>query len=1075
MIRHSLMIRASAGTGKTYQLAHRFLALLALGEDPSRIIALTFTRKAAGEFADRILGSLAKGAASADGAAELASRLQSVLRGDPAQAQPALIDPEDELPPMDQARFRALLEIVVRGLDRLALGTIDSFFTRIARTSWSDLGLTGFAMLEEADLAAEKDRVFTRIFSRMGECAGRESFLQAFKLATFGVEENRFVETLENFIGDYHGRFLESPDEDVWGGGTRLWPQGSPWPAFDFASFRADAGRLAEISADRDWGHKSWQGSWDKLMGVLETYEPGNIGADLPLAKQLLPNLADLLAGEAEIEYSKKQIAFRGELATLTGTLLARCIGAEIRLRLTQTGGLHKVMRRYEDAYRRDVRGRGMLGFTDLTMVLAAAEIGKRGIGQNIGYRLDQWFDHWMLDEFQDTNRLQWDVLSGLIQEVQQDDEGKRTFFVVGDPKQGIHAWRGGEPRLFDEIARDWQGSLPEWCMDKSRRSTQAVLDLVNQICDPAGPAMTGMFQADALARWKFSRHQAANPLPGEAMVLEVGDATDDGGAADDAGTRDDDDRSSRKPTWPGVVALLAEYTPLARGQTCAVLVQSNKSARELADFLRNAMPDLQVEVETETPMENDGPLAAMLLDFFRWLHTPADRMAWGHLAYSPMRAALSAAFAADEEPVLWHTVRALIHADGITAVLDKLAAAIRASGPLDAFNASRLEAWELEARMFDARGGTLKDWLGFLAAWKVREYSQAGAIQIMTVHKAKGLEFDMVILPDLAGSAFDHGGKIDMLRERTGDGVTRFLTLAPPALFVDADARLRGMRDVWSAEQSYERFCNFYVAMTRAKHGLFLIVPEYKAPRDGKKTRTYASWLHEAMAGQPAPAATTIPGVPNLKVLWSRGDNTWLRPESPGTEIAIPPAITLRAPVPRPRRQTPSGAKLDNATKSGNARHDRRGAMAFGTAVHAAFEAIGWLDDSAPPDHPDPRVDAVRARCLAAPAIRALFTRPAGSVEVWREQPFDQINDGAWTSGVMDRVHIHRVDGAAARATIIDFKTDTVEDPATLADRYGMQMHAYRDALARILALPPGAISCLLLSTSHATLIPVP
>ena len=109
MSRHSLMIRASAGTGKTYQLAHRFLALLALGEDPSRIIALTFTRKAAGEFADRILGNLAKGAASADGAADLAGRLHLALRGDPANAQPPMIDPEDEFPVMDQARFRELL------------------------------------------------------------------------------------------------------------------------------------------------------------------------------------------------------------------------------------------------------------------------------------------------------------------------------------------------------------------------------------------------------------------------------------------------------------------------------------------------------------------------------------------------------------------------------------------------------------------------------------------------------------------------------------------------------------------------------------------------------------------------------------------------------------------------------------------------------------------------------------------------------------------------------------------------------------------------------------------------------
>ena len=212
---------------------------------------------------------------------------------------------------------------------------------------------------------------------------------------------------------------------------------------------------------------------------------------------------------------------------------------------------------------------------------------------------------------------------------------------------------------------------------------------------------------------------------------------------------------------------------------------------------------------------------------------------------------------------------------------------------------------------------------------------------------------------------------------------------------------------------------------------------------------------------------------MPNLTVLWSRGDAGWLKPELPASDLTTPatPAALLPA-TPRLRRQTPSGSKLDSKTKSANANSDRRGAMAFGSSVHAAFEAIGWLDDGTPDDHPDPDVQAARARCLAMPEIRALFTRPPGEIEVWREQPFDLIAGGNWTSGVMDRVHIQRVNGKAVAATIIDFKTDAVDDPAILVERYASQMHAYRNALARILHLAPGAITCLLLSTARATII---
>ena len=61
-----------------------------------------------------------------------------------------------------------------------------------------------------------------------------------------------------------------------------------------------------------------------------------------------------------------------------------------------------------------------------------------------VDYRLDGHFDHWLLDEFQDTSDLQWQVLANLIDEVLQDTSGKRSFFYVGDVKQAIYGWRAG-------------------------------------------------------------------------------------------------------------------------------------------------------------------------------------------------------------------------------------------------------------------------------------------------------------------------------------------------------------------------------------------------------------------------------------------------------------------------------------------------------------------------------------------------------------------------------------------------------------------------------------------------------
>src|SRR6476469_8525320 len=124
------MILASAGSGKTYALTNRFVGLLARGAPPERIAALTFTRKAAGEFFDEILNKLATAAT------------------DPAVAQRLARDIDaPHLGPLD---FRRMLRGVVDNMHRLQLGTLDGFFGRIARVFTYELGLTGaFEVLEE--------------------------------------------------------------------------------------------------------------------------------------------------------------------------------------------------------------------------------------------------------------------------------------------------------------------------------------------------------------------------------------------------------------------------------------------------------------------------------------------------------------------------------------------------------------------------------------------------------------------------------------------------------------------------------------------------------------------------------------------------------------------------------------------------------------------------------------------------------------------------------------------------------------------------------------------------------------
>src|SRR5262245_11416936 len=142
-----VVIRASAGTGKTYQLAVRFIGLLAAGARPDEILATTFTRKAAGEILDRVLHWLARAAADETVWKELAEKI-----GDQS---------------LTREKCRDLLIATVRRLHALRVGTLDSYFLQVATGFGQELGLPpGWSICEEQADALLRDEAIELLLSR---------------------------------------------------------------------------------------------------------------------------------------------------------------------------------------------------------------------------------------------------------------------------------------------------------------------------------------------------------------------------------------------------------------------------------------------------------------------------------------------------------------------------------------------------------------------------------------------------------------------------------------------------------------------------------------------------------------------------------------------------------------------------------------------------------------------------------------------------------------------------------------------------------------------------------------------
>jgi ATP-dependent exoDNAse (exonuclease V) beta subunit len=183
------LIRASAGTGKTFQLSNRYLGLAVAGISPDEILATTFTRKAAGEILERILVRLAEAANDPDRAPVLGAFIGSKLHCDRAQQ---------------------VLEGLVHQLHRLHISTLDSFFAQLARSFDLELGLpSGWRIVEESADGRLRSEAIQAVLAD-GES---RDVLALLHLLSKGEATRSISEQLRSLVDGLYGLYLETTSE----------------------------------------------------------------------------------------------------------------------------------------------------------------------------------------------------------------------------------------------------------------------------------------------------------------------------------------------------------------------------------------------------------------------------------------------------------------------------------------------------------------------------------------------------------------------------------------------------------------------------------------------------------------------------------------------------------------------------------------------------------------------------------------------------------------------------------------------------------------------------------------------
>ncbi|MBU6210124.1 MAG: UvrD-helicase domain-containing protein [Planctomycetes bacterium] len=1099
---HRSIVTANAGSGKTYLLANRLIRWMieaarrnAGGNcDAESILAITFTRKAAGEILDRVLRHLALGATSA------ASREQFETPGMIGRAT--------------EAEYAAVLAQVLDHLDRLSIGTIDGFFSRLGKAFAAELGLPAeWTIASDDQDHAQRALALSRLLE-----AKPKVVWELVRMVTDGAPKARLHDALLTSIRTPLA-LLELADRHGVGD--------APWHALTADHVQFFEGAQLLTAADLDAALRDLAAApvattktgtpdsrWVKGRNTLLAAATRGDWRDVPE----LGFAAKIASGGAYYNVDPDQ-----ELVRCVRRIMHHALAIETKLIKQRIAGCVELARGFNEHAAAIRHAEGRYSFAEIGAAIARAhrlqDAGSDGL-QEMRYRLDCAIQDLAIDECQDTSPDQYSVLAPFMDEIFASDS-ERRFIMVGDPKQSIYGWRGGTPALIGRIRTQRSGGLDaDVQLAVSQRSHPAVMDLVNSVfgpsdtltladrlqsidraaIDPAAhhaallaagipaPSAVASFPIDrVVADWTFVPHQSAARLQGKPASISAS-------------------CTLPEETWSAAAARVALAASQQRpGATIAILVNTNQQIGDVVQALRQLGVGASDEGRGSLM---DSMVVAVLMALLRVAEQPLDQTALLMVTQAPVRTALdgivpipeyASAFACER---LGASIRQALHERGLTAWLDDVAQALT---PLSSARD------RVRVRQVLALAATAPADVASRPERFVRLVHSTGSrtvsgdrIRVMTVHASKGLEFDEVILPAL-NDPLDEVKATNGAWASINDGPGGAPLAIGPVVRKDLAGRsplLAAINTEARVIELFDGLSAFYVALTRAKSGVHFICTEPTKVDEPKLTPLWLLRVSIEEFGGAYKRAFAIGG-DRTKPFWGNGIssadvaaalNELAPPRANATTRALPTvtvaeAVTASGPV---RVALPEAGSDPIAMRRGTIVHALLRQVTWAAPSAADLGRGGGLDDQAiarahalvqaelrsPVPTAELAAAVELARAALAGPVGAALTKPDGPVEwsVHGELPFQCARpgrEGGRMGGRMDRVVLGTDGSRITHAQVIDFKTGSVGmSEQQVLDHYRDQMNDYRVAAAELTGLAPATIAVSLLMIDRGDVI---